>query len=348
MKKNLFVLSLFLLASASGSLRAASTAVLAPSMVTIKGGAFAMGSTANPKDPMSPSSEPVHSVTVKTFRLSRYETTVQQFRQFVDATGYKAEGDCWKLAATDWGMEAGKDSWKTPANAPGDYHPVMCVSWDDAHAYLQWLSKQSGRYYRLPSEAEWEYAARAGSETRYPFGDDVAGLCQHANVLDRSGKPVVARLTGKTRKEVPCDDEAELTTVVGMYAANAFGLHDMLGNVGELVEDCQHLNYEGAPGDGSAWTNACAALHGAAMVIHRGGGYNSGAVGASPTLRGHAGKENRSSLGEGFRIAEDVEAGAGQSAGAKAAAAVSAFDAGLMRAQAAERARRAQPVAQSK
>jgi hypothetical protein len=135
---------------------------------------------------------------------------------------------------------------------------------------------------------------------------------------------------------------------MGMYEANPFGLHDMLGNVGELVEDCQHLSYEGAPGDGSAWTGACALFHGGSMVIHRGGSYNAGAVGASPTYRGHAGKENRSSLGEGFRIVEEIAGGADQVAGGKTTAGQSAFEAGLAIAQTAERARRAGAVARSK
>jgi formylglycine-generating enzyme required for sulfatase activity len=139
-----------------------------------------------------------------------------------------------------------------------------------------------------------------------------------------------------------------MTTVVGMYAANAFGLHDMLGNVGELVEDCQHLSYEGAPGDGRAWSSGCAPFHGGDMVIHRGGSYNSGPVGASPTSRGHAGKSNRSSLGEGFRIAEDVVGDAEQAAGADARTGKSGFEDGLRLAQAAERARRTQAAAVAK
>lgn len=347
MKKHLFSLTLLTLAGVSGPLLAATDAVITPTMVTIRGGEFPMGSTVNPKSAMRPVSEPVHTVKIKTFRLSRYETTVGQFRQFVEASGYKADGDCWKLAANEWGHEVGKDSWRSPANAPSDYHPVMCVSWDDAQAYLQWLSQRTGKQYRLPSEAEWEYAARAGSTARYPFGDDPAQLCKHANVFDRSGKAAITHLTGKTNDPVACDDHAGLTTLVGMYAANAFGLHDMLGNVGELVEDCQHLSYEGAPRDGSAWTSNCAAFHGGAMVIHRGGGYNNGPVGVSPTLRGHAGKANRSSLGEGFRIAEDVAGDADQATGAKAIAGQNAFEAGLTIAQTAERARRAQPVARS-
>src|SRR4051812_40576751 len=221
MKKNLVILSLLALTCASTPLLAATDAVITPPMVTIKGGVFSMGSTADPKSDRSPNSEPVHSVRVKTFRLSRFETTVKQFRQFVDATGYQADGDCWKLAANDWGTEVSKGSWSSPANAPSDYHPVMCVSWDDAHAYLQWLSQQTGNHYRLPSEAEWEYAARAGSNARYPFGDDPAALCKHANVFDRSGKEAITRITGKTKDPVACDDQAGLTTVVGMYAANA-------------------------------------------------------------------------------------------------------------------------------
>jgi len=321
------------LTCASGPLWAATGPVIVPPMVTVPGGQFAMGSTADPVTPDYPASVPVHMVQVKPFRLAKYETTVKQFRQFVDATGYQMGGDCWKLAANDWGMEYGQSSWDAPANAPTEYHPVMCVSWNDAHAFLQWLSKETGRHYRLPSEAEWEYAARARSSTRYPFGDDPAQLCKYANTYDQSGKAAITRLTGKTREAIPCDDHAALTNVVGMYKPNAFGLYDMLGNAGELVEDCQHLNYENAPRDGRAWTEGCAAFHGGTMAIHRGGSYNSGPVAASLTVRGHAGLDNRSSVAEGFRIAEDADDGT--------APADAEFEAGLVKEQAAERARQA-------
>jgi formylglycine-generating enzyme required for sulfatase activity len=347
MKKICFILSLLTLTAMGGPLAAANDVLITPPMVTIKGGQFAMGSTANPSNPNFPTSVPVHMVQVKTFRLSRYETTVKQFRQFVEATGYKTGSDCWKPAANASGMEMeyGKLSWDSPGNAPTEYHPVMCVSYDDAHAYLEWLSRQTGKHYRLPSEAEWEYAARARSHTRYPFGDNSAELCKFANIFDQSGKAVIAQATGKPRDAIPCDDRAEFTTVVGMYKPNAFGLYDMLGNVGEFVEDCQHLSYENAPTDGRAWTEGCSAFHGGKMAIYRGGSYNAGPAGASPTYRGHAGLDNRSSLGEGFRIAEDMEAGADgaagtdQPAGAAQSQTNKEFEAGLIKEQAAERAR---------
>jgi formylglycine-generating enzyme required for sulfatase activity len=341
MQKIFLILSLLTLAAVSGPLAAANDVVITPPMVTIKGGQFDMGSAANPIFPNAPTSVPVHSVQVQTFRLSKYETTVKQFRQFVDATGYKTGSDCWKPAANDSGMESGKLSWDSPANAPTEYHPVMCVSYDDAHAYLEWLSKQTGKRYRLPSEAEWEYAARERSNTRYPFGDSPAELCKFANTFDQSGKAAIAQPTGRTREAIPCDDRAELTTVVGMYEPNVFGLYDMLGNVGEFVEDCQHLNYENAPTDGRAWIEGCAAFHGGKMAIHRGGSYNAGAVGASPTYRAHAGLDNRSSLGEGFRIAEDMDEGTDQSAGAAQSQTDREFEDGLIKEQVAERARQA-------
>src|SRR5690349_17964335 len=124
MQKIVAALTLLGLSCASVALWAAANPVIAPPMVTGPGGQFAMGSSADPVTPNYPASVPVHTVQVKTFRLARYETTVRQFRQFVDATGYEMGGDCWKLAANDWGMEYGQSSWNAPANAPTEYHPV--------------------------------------------------------------------------------------------------------------------------------------------------------------------------------------------------------------------------------
>ena len=109
-------------------------------------------------------------------------------------------------------------------------------NWHDARAYATWLSAQMGKRYRLPSESEWEYAARAGTETAYSWGDEIG--VNRANCLESGSK-------WSDRQTSP----------VGSFAPNGFGLYDMHGNVGEWVEDCWHRNYEGAPSDGSAWTS---------------------------------------------------------------------------------------------
>ncbi len=307
--------------------------LILPPMVSIPAGEFLMGSNTGPTGDgsMQPLETPVHSVRIKPFQLSAYEVTVGQFRQFVQATGHKTGTSCWKYTANDYGVEPG--TWDSAANAPSEFHPVMCVSWLDAKAYAAWLSKKTGSTYRLPSEAEWEYAGRAGSTGEYAFGNDVDKLCRHANLLDLTGKGVRERLTGRESKSLDCDDGAGTTSIVGMYLPNAFGLYDMTGNVGEFVEDCQHASYDGAPADGSAWTGNCKQLGGGDMVIHRGGNYGNRAIGARIAMRGHAGMDNYSSLGEGFRLAMDGPA--------KSGSAKSRFDAELAQAQQLERQRRA-------
>ncbi|RSZ58838.1 formylglycine-generating enzyme family protein [Massilia atriviolacea] len=322
----LFSLVLMVCTSAA----AAAGSVTEPPMAAIKGGTFAMGGTVPGAGKDYPTDQPVHDVRVASFQMAKYEITVGQFRQFVDATGHKTEKQCWKFASTEWGIDMGPGAWNTPAYAPGDYHPVMCVTWNDASAYAAWLSAQTGKPYRLPSEAEWEYAARAGSKTDYYFGADASQVCRYANIRDFSGSKAIAAIIGRTGKPATCEDGAAFTTVVGMYEPNAFGLYDMIGNVGEYVADCEHLNYEGAPADGSAWTTNCHKREGL-MKIHRGGSYSSRDF--RTVVRGHAGIDNPSSLGEGFRLA------LGGPVQAQSASAMR-FEAELASARAAERERR--------
>ncbi|MBV8657692.1 MAG: formylglycine-generating enzyme family protein [Burkholderiales bacterium] len=321
-----------------------------PPTVTIPAGDFTMGTNVDPVGDglHNPLETPAHKVHIASFRLAQYTTTVAQFKEFVDATGYKTGDQCWQWTrpgADGMELKMAPGSWNTPAYAPSGYHPVMCVSWDDAQAYAAWLSRETGRHYRLPSEAEWEYAARAGTTTRYPFGDDPAGLCRFANVLDQTGKAAFKRDHGLDWNAIACDDSAEFTTVVGSYLPNSWGLYDMIGNVGQWTADCEHKNYEGAPSDGSAWVNGCDSAEGT-MYITRGSNYASGPRSSRPTTRAHAGETNRSSLGEGFRIAEDIVAGdhaaCAASANGDCAAnpATRAFLAGLRAAQGAEQARR--------
>lgn len=141
--------------------------------------------------------------------------------------------------------------------ARSKFEPATCIGWNGASAYVKWLAKETGKKYRLPTEAEWEYARRAGSNHRYFFGNDETKACRYGNLADRSAEAALRRDFGVEPKEyvgvMSCDDKAEYASIVGMYEANAFGLHDTLGNISEFVEDCGHDDYRGAPNDGSAW-----------------------------------------------------------------------------------------------
>jgi formylglycine-generating enzyme required for sulfatase activity len=198
----------------------------APEMVVIPSGKFMMGTRRRHQSPK-------HRVTIANpFAVGRYEVTFDEWDSFVEAAGFEhTPGD------EGWGR--GK-------------RPAINVCWDDAKAYVQWLSQHTGRSYRLLSEAEWEYAARAGKTTHYPWGDN-AGT-NLAN-FDGSG----SQWSGKK------------TAPVGSFAPNAFGLYDMVGNVWEWVEDCWHGSYSIAPTDGSAWlSGSCDAR------VIRGGSWNDG------------------------------------------------------------------------
>ena len=180
-----------------------------PEMVVIPAGSFRMGCLSGD----CYRNEPVHSVSIESFELSKYEVTFEEYDAFTDATG--------RERANDRGWGRGR-------------RPVINVSWDDAVAYTQWLSSQTGERYRLPSEAEWEYAARAGSTTKYSWGNDIGRNRANCNGCGSRW-------------------DKRQTAPVGSFSANRWGLHDMHGNVWEWVQDCWNRNYRGAPTDGSAW-----------------------------------------------------------------------------------------------
>ena len=142
-------------------------------------------------------------------------------------------------------------SWRAPGYAQSADDPAVCISWNDARAYVAWLAVRTGENYRLLSEAEWEYAARAGSGAARFWGDDSALACDFANVYDRTGKNEV----GITWNPHACDDGAARTAPVGGYRANGFGLHDMLGNVWEWTADCWADDDAGASSEGGAGTH---------------------------------------------------------------------------------------------
>ena len=171
---------------------------------------------------------PQHEVHIRRgFRMGVYEVTLGQFKQYIAAAGRD------DLLSNDF----------IKYNRNGDRAPVTYVSWHDAQGFIGWLNKKEGtRAYRLPSEAEWEYAARAGTTTRYSWGNAIG-----RNRANCGG--CGSRWGGKG------------LAPVGSFEANAFGLYDMHGNMSEWVADCLHYSYEGAPTDGSAWTTGCDADH---------------------------------------------------------------------------------------
>jgi len=199
---------------------------------------------------------PVHQVRIsQPFYLGRHEVTVGQFRRFLELSGYQPEsvadgtGGYGYNAQYDPATTARGDafegrnprySWAQPGFAQSDEHPVVNVTWNDAQALARWLTEREGVRYRLPTEAEWEYACRASTRTRYPHGNDPALLTQHANVFD----PTAASLWPRWQQHaLPGSDGHAFTAPVGSYPPNAFGLHDMLGNVWEWVADWHDEGY---------------------------------------------------------------------------------------------------------
>jgi formylglycine-generating enzyme required for sulfatase activity len=179
--------------------------------------------------------------------VGRFEVTRGEFARFVAETGHGTGSTCRTFENGKYEERAGR-TWRAPGFAQDDRHPVVCVSWDDAQAYVQWLSRKTGKGYRLLSESEWEYAARAGTTTRRPWGDAAEAGCAHANIADASARRPVPGITWGTA----CDDGHAHTSPAGSYRSNGFGLHDMLGNVWEWIADCWNPSHAGALADGSA------------------------------------------------------------------------------------------------
>ncbi|HEX2011932.1 MAG TPA: formylglycine-generating enzyme family protein, partial [Roseateles sp.] len=232
-----------------------------PDLVGIPAGAFLMGSPAG--EPGRKADEgPQHPVGLAGFAMSRTEVTQKQWRALM-----------------------GSNPSAFPAcSGNGDDCPVEQVSWAEAQAFVRKLSETTGKAYRLPSEAEWEYAARAGSTTPFISGTTITAL--QANFDDSA-----------TTQDGQPGKKLERTTAVASYGANGFGLFDMAGNVWEWTEDCWHPNYEGAPQDGSAWTSGgnCAAR------VARGGGWHNAGAGLRSALRSET-KSGEKLRAVGFRV----------------------------------------------
>lgn len=216
-----------------------------PKLVTVPAGSFDMGSPTRELGRF-PSEGPVRRVTIDyQLDVGVYEVTVGQFRRFVEESKHRGHGPCWVLEGWDWRnwTERQDRDWQDPGFAQSDAHPVTCVSWYDAGAYVEWLSNKTGQTWRLLSEAEWEYVARAGTTSSRFWGDSALAQCDYANGADQSTELAL---------RAPCQDRHAQTSPVGSYKENAFGLYDVLGNVSEWTADCWRGSYDGAPSNGSA------------------------------------------------------------------------------------------------
>jgi formylglycine-generating enzyme required for sulfatase activity len=207
--------------------------------------------------------KPVHTVTIKSFSLAKNMVTRDEFERFISETNY----------------DAGK-GWRKPLFKQSVNDPVINVSWNDAQAYIEWLNKKTGEHYRLPTETEWEYAARAGTTTPYYWGKDIGE--NHANC-----------------NECGSQWDGERTSPTGSFPANPWGLFDMGGNAAQWVQDCFAETYEKVPRDGSAMISGDCKYR-----VIRGGGWND----PSKAVRVDAREGNLLDfhyMNVGFRLAKD-------------------------------------------
>ena len=263
----------------------------------IKGGCYQMGSPAS--ETGRDDDEKQHRVCVDDFSVARHEVTVGQFRQFINATSYRTDAEkdtgdksgCFSLKDKKWQYVDGRD-WTDPGYNQGDQHPVSCVSWNDATEFIGWLNRKSGKDYRLPTEAEWEYAARGGTRTVRYWGDDADSACRYANVADTNNGD--GKQWSATHR-FNCDDGVNLGTApVGNYQPNAYGLYDMLGNVWEWTCSGYDSKYGGAE-------KTCKNRTDSGVRVTRGGSWFYAPAGVRAAFRGVYDPDKRDS-GIGFRL----------------------------------------------
>ena len=264
----------------------------------IPAGEFLMGSSEEEKGRNK--DEKQHHVGItKPFFMGQYEVTRRQFGRFVDETGFKTEAEKdgkggygytgEELLPFDYKPEI---TWFNPGFEQTGNHPVVNVSWNDAMEFCEWLSRKEGKEYRLPTEAEWEYACRGGTKTPYQGGDDAETLADFGNVADKTAKLKFGDL-----KAIRAQDGYVFTAPIGQFRANQFGLHDMHGNVWEWCSDLYAMNYY----SNSPAHNPKGSEEGFSRVS-RGGSWMHGASDCRSALRSPTSPSFRSSL-MGFRIA---------------------------------------------
>ncbi|HEX5258942.1 MAG TPA: formylglycine-generating enzyme family protein [Sphingomicrobium sp.] len=275
-------------------------------MVAMPKGRFTMGVAAGEEErenlPNLPQyrghSVPQHPVTIRhKFAIGKFDVTRDEYAEFVVETHRPDPDSCITLSASGTGFITMNGNWHSPGFPQTGRDPVVCVGWDDAQAYVSWLSAKTGHVYRLPTEAEWEYAARAGTTTARYGSDNPVDLCRYTNAgdLDYSEQH-----PGDSEVNRACRDGYAFTSPVGGFPPNPFGLYDMLGNVLNWTEDCWNINYSGAPTDGTAWlTGDCSR-----RVVHGGSWDGTVSVIRSAMRRGVPTSYRNTTLG--FRVARTL------------------------------------------
>lgn len=280
-----------------------------PDLVVIPAGSARLGSTAEERGragivPVFGDREgPPYEVKFDTaFALGRTEITRRQYRAFVEATHRPAAQSCGVHdARTDgWGPKAGFD-WVRPGFAQDDQHPAVCISFSDAQDYAKWLSVRTGKPYRLPSDAEWEYAARAGTVTTWYWGDAPESGCGLANILSSGTVEMLGRPKSLGNRFV-CSNTRSFTVPVASYPANPFGLYDMIGNAFEWVADCNSADNTTAHSDGRARSEGDCQHH-----YLKGGAFHTPFWLTRPSVRGAPLTADVHMFAIGFRVARSLD-----------------------------------------
>ena len=264
-----------------------------PTMLLIPGGVTSIGCAKGWDDAAGgcrPSEFPPHLVSIDPFEISQHEVTYGQFRMFVESTKYVTDAEkenrgCVHEDVTKPGHPFVMNpqlNWSSPGYEQNDGYPVTCVSWHDAQNYVNWLSAETKTVYRLPTESEWEHAARGGQSTAYFWGS--AASNNQANYAGKNGK-----------------DQWAFASPVGQFPANKYHVQDTSGNVWEWVQDCWHSTYDNAPSDGHEWVDDCKDPN---ERVRRGGAWDMNAAGIRSAIRSKGSKHDRSNL-YGFRVARD-------------------------------------------
>lgn len=273
-----------------------------PLLVVLPAGSFLLGTPPEHQIPTEVPAElsPLEVLIPQPIAMGRYEVTRGEYAVFARATGRdKALVRCRTWVEARKGFRDLDITWDAPniPAQPTDRHPAVCIDWHDAAAYAQWLSDRTGQRYRLPSEAEWEYAAKAGTRTLRPWGNDPNAGCAFVNANDAS----TAARYPLGWSGVSCNDGFADVAPVGSLRPNAFGLYDMLGNVWEWAEDCSTLDYIGRASDAQPWVWE----GGCRRRIQRGGGWSTGPERSRPGFHGDGQMDDRADFA-GFRVVREL------------------------------------------